>query len=268
MASTNSTPLFLKLPAELRNMIYEYALTEQVPLFATPHNANRVPKLYVAGGLFPQPPDIPFEDWARGFEVNQLRYVCRQMHDETRGLALALNNLTFHGRKSGGRTGSRQFEDFLECISSISKNYIHNVTILDERTRHPMIYDFCRQHPASRVIIRYATAVPATTGFFSRDPTSWLALHCALRQMFRGDPGVTLVPHHRESQRFDRCCSKLRLNSANTGNRGPFLDNFRLTLSQLHPDELYPVAMPMPSDDEAAVNVRVEQIRQLFEIGC
>ncbi|KAF2788210.1 hypothetical protein K505DRAFT_342288 [Melanomma pulvis-pyrius CBS 109.77] len=78
----------LSLPAELRNMIFQYALTEKdgVHVKEGMSTERRIFGLYArrnttAGWVYK--------------ELNQLRYVCRQTYSETKGLGLRYNNLHF-----------------------------------------------------------------------------------------------------------------------------------------------------------------------------
>jgi hypothetical protein len=69
-------------------MIYEYALTEdaglikETPLFSLSDNLDG--RFCVADG-------------PNRRRSNQLKLVCKQLHDETAGMELALNTLTFQG---------------------------------------------------------------------------------------------------------------------------------------------------------------------------
>jgi len=96
MTTQSTYSRFLELPAELRLMIYCYALTNSQPLLASVVSVNtdggsiQVPKLYAQGEhhtrYTPETPQIPKA------EFNQLRYVCRLLCQETRGLSLRYNN--------------------------------------------------------------------------------------------------------------------------------------------------------------------------------
>ncbi|KAI4670683.1 uncharacterized protein J4E88_009775 [Alternaria novae-zelandiae] len=69
----------LDLPQELRDMIYEYALTEDEGLFV-----QRWPAMHLkaAGATYRTDP-------------NQLKFTCRQLYAETTGLSLRYNELIF-----------------------------------------------------------------------------------------------------------------------------------------------------------------------------
>lgn len=71
----------LGLPRELRDIIYEYALTEQAGLVLTE----------------PSPSRVRAADNPRGPDPNPIKFVCRQLYAETRGLGLRHNKITFPG---------------------------------------------------------------------------------------------------------------------------------------------------------------------------
>ncbi|KAI4684042.1 hypothetical protein J4E81_009205 [Alternaria sp. BMP 2799] len=71
----------LGLPRELRDMIYGYALTEQAGLVLTE----------------PCPSRLRAADNPRGPDPNPLKFVCRQLYAETRGLGLRHNKIIFPG---------------------------------------------------------------------------------------------------------------------------------------------------------------------------
>ncbi|KAF2115326.1 hypothetical protein BDV96DRAFT_75187 [Lophiotrema nucula] len=80
--------LFLSLPRELRDEVYEFALT---------YNDNLIAE--VAENRYGSDGNQPDHAWLRlrqphtDQESNQLRYVCRQLHEETSGLSIKLNDI-------------------------------------------------------------------------------------------------------------------------------------------------------------------------------
>lgn len=73
-----STCLLLSLPAELRNVVYEYVLTFENEL-SIRITSRKIPKLY----------NFALSDVvALDNEANQMRYTCQQLHQETNGLSL------------------------------------------------------------------------------------------------------------------------------------------------------------------------------------
>ncbi|KAI4680747.1 uncharacterized protein J4E84_007887 [Alternaria hordeiaustralica] len=82
----------LALPRELRDIIYEYALTEDNGLLlferrtlGEPYSSRRIFE-----GRRPTDPDV---------ESNRLKYVCRQLYHETKGLGLKLNVLAMQSKR-------------------------------------------------------------------------------------------------------------------------------------------------------------------------
>jgi hypothetical protein len=78
----------LELPGELRNMVYQNVLTHPLGLISTPDEPalGFIPHSGTARG-------------ARGQDPNPLRYVCRQLHYETRHLLLKHNSCVFKGER-------------------------------------------------------------------------------------------------------------------------------------------------------------------------
>ncbi|KAF2676606.1 hypothetical protein K458DRAFT_396766 [Lentithecium fluviatile CBS 122367] len=116
-------PTLLKLPAELRNRIYEYALTygggivdeaeagptrRHLAMFWI-HHPNRGLGLY-------QSPIL-------------LQFVRKQLRQETRGLSIKLNDLTLRGTKPD--TALQQCERFLRHCAATPLTWIKCVHIVD-----------------------------------------------------------------------------------------------------------------------------------------
>lgn len=76
---------FLTLPGEIRNLIYDYALAYETGLI---------------GILEPSAPQpiITFWDQERRNAANMLKYVCRQLRQETTALRVRYNLITFEGQ--------------------------------------------------------------------------------------------------------------------------------------------------------------------------
>jgi hypothetical protein len=101
--SSQKSPL-LELPGELRNKIYEYALTEDTTTddhdttwFRITPGIHAVPGTYVYPGIIRVPIDQDRSNIRVGpsmvgqdGEVNQLKYVCRQLRGETKCLEVRL----------------------------------------------------------------------------------------------------------------------------------------------------------------------------------
>jgi hypothetical protein len=83
--SANGACYFLCLPGELRNIIYAYALHEPAGIRYSMKDGG---KLLVRGqgGGAESSPDL---------EANQIKFTCRQLRQETRGLGIRYSNLYF-----------------------------------------------------------------------------------------------------------------------------------------------------------------------------
>ncbi|KAF2740049.1 hypothetical protein EJ04DRAFT_508462 [Polyplosphaeria fusca] len=107
----------LALPRELRDRIYENVLTDDDGLICV---------ATVAGANTGKEPSTQFQFLSHTDDEskqgsNQLRYVCRQLHQETCGLALGYNNLIF--------TSTTQFSTFLATCSPYHQSQMRTVTI-------------------------------------------------------------------------------------------------------------------------------------------
>src|SRR5262245_18329198 len=105
---TTSSPL-LALAGEIRNNIYDYALTEPHPIthYVTPSGHSRflrcdavldTDKSYLIGDFFDLERHAQFIMQVEGVaaqECNQLKYVCRQLRYETLGYELKCNDISF-----------------------------------------------------------------------------------------------------------------------------------------------------------------------------
>jgi hypothetical protein len=84
----------LRLPAELRNRIYEYALTAKGDLmymfWGTDHKSIICDSAHDADSSRPVS--------VGATEFNQLKYVCLKLYAETAALELRLNTLNIHGQ--------------------------------------------------------------------------------------------------------------------------------------------------------------------------
>jgi hypothetical protein len=182
--ATDHRSTFLSLPRAIRNTIYSYALAveEDPPLSCTGVSHGLIcladkpgyrPKLcnlsYMQSDNQRFTEDYLIEDQdllkpfisgtkdASQIEINQLKYVCKKLHHETRGITLKINvgkKMIFHGTKrkvssgmanklsrgSGRVSGMTSFVDFYIKCSPEQQEHIRNVDIIelpldDERPR-------------------------------------------------------------------------------------------------------------------------------------
>jgi hypothetical protein len=103
-----------KLPAELRNRIYEYALT------ASPHSTLAYSELPTSQQ---QKPQLVFT--LNGVQFNELKDVCRQLRVETSGLELAFNPLNL---QHGNLAHEAQLQHF--CERATDAEYARLSTLL------------------------------------------------------------------------------------------------------------------------------------------
>jgi len=136
---------FFRLPGELRNKIYEYALTTARPLLYAADQEN-VFRLW-----------CPVPGQAEGYhEANKLRFVNRQLYAEARGLSIQYNDLLF--------TNFKDAAVFLETYKHVERHmkciYIRGPGRKKEWEDNPDIRQvafFLRKHPriAARVVLQH-----------------------------------------------------------------------------------------------------------------
>jgi len=168
--------LFLQMPGELRNKIYDYVLHEPGGLHCRywRNDAKHCFKMFASF-------EASVSDG--GVEVNQLKYASRQLYRETAGLGLGANDLiTFTDSSYAGKHAMLQFTEFLISISQVQKDRLLHVELTetptqrkksekrakrlhDEETRHPdvatshksksldPIEKFCFAHPNATICV-------------------------------------------------------------------------------------------------------------------
>ncbi len=106
-----ASPL-LRLPGEIRNRIYEYALTSPKKLYfsATDEALKLRPAMSLWSGVSP--------------EFNQLKYTCYQLYKETAGVEVQFNTVVFKSRSPG-----KTFSNFLgicapKKLSVLTKSWL------------------------------------------------------------------------------------------------------------------------------------------------
>jgi hypothetical protein len=160
----SASPL-LKLPGELRNRIYQLALTTSKVIFLDPSNPTR----FLDADI-----DIMMAHEDRR-EVNLLKYTCRQLYKETTGIEIQFKRVEFSGYRQSllKRAGpirspgpARAFYDFLSNCTATKAKCLREVTLpfrprlgrgpdafVESETELLAVDEFCRNHP--RVNIRY-----------------------------------------------------------------------------------------------------------------
>jgi hypothetical protein len=148
-----SDPPFFRLPGELRNRVYEYALTTDKTLRFIGENSGEKPKLLE-----------PDSRHTNG-EYNQLKYTCRKLYQETAGLEAKFNKIEIVSRRFPKAEPARLFRIFLTTSAPEKAAWFTNVTMKSSHCGHDKnkllepasdllpIADFCRRNP--HVNIRY-----------------------------------------------------------------------------------------------------------------
>ncbi|KAF2031028.1 hypothetical protein EK21DRAFT_111270 [Setomelanomma holmii] len=109
--------LILALPRELRDHVYEYALTDDYCLTAAMVAVDVFELQGSSSSL------SPYRDF------NQLQYVSRQIRSEIRGLTLKLNDLHFRGTQFPAIVGTDIAESFLAQCSASTKAMLSKLII-------------------------------------------------------------------------------------------------------------------------------------------
>ncbi|KAF2648801.1 hypothetical protein K491DRAFT_762808 [Lophiostoma macrostomum CBS 122681] len=152
--------LLLSLPREVRDEIYKFTLTEEEGLFsmAGRNAASTEPIVFYSA-----------KHGKVGLDYNQLRYVCWQMHHETRSLLLHLNDLHSLDSPNHG-TGKVHFYNFLASCSPTSLSQLRHITVPTRSDRPfsrvdgkyfynirdvitPFVEAFARTHPKCKVTV-------------------------------------------------------------------------------------------------------------------
>ncbi|KAF2115344.1 hypothetical protein BDV96DRAFT_575321 [Lophiotrema nucula] len=108
----------LRLPGELRNRIYEYTTFEPHGLF---YGTSAIGK-----------PTL-FSNFERTHECNQLKYACRQLYAETKGLGLGCGMITFAFNTSSTLVGSSArsvVELFLDFVISLDDKWFARLSLV------------------------------------------------------------------------------------------------------------------------------------------
>jgi hypothetical protein len=203
--NTSSSPL-LRLPGELRNRIYAYALTAGGGLDLVWTRDRPSPQLLASEVT----EDNACDDW------NQLKYICHQLYNETAGLEADFNlvtvrnlRVTVHNRHITVRNRPSDqgpvelFSEFLDtcdpnkvaCFTNVDLVHYPPDAKISNLVEPPKwllpIADFCRPHP--RVNIRY---MPPPFGSYQH-PVTFIRKGSYLSGVFRHQDVISrLIPTH------------------------------------------------------------------------
>ncbi|KAF2735876.1 hypothetical protein EJ04DRAFT_182573 [Polyplosphaeria fusca] len=221
--SADGTCHLFRLPRELLDIIYEFALTEDQALFSLPTTDRKI-----AGGYSRQSKKLFLCKFGHK-EANRIKYTCKKLFFETRGLSIRYNVITF--ARNDYIPSHAQFFHFLKHCSPRITHRIR-VEIVDwvlaspgpptprverwsdiYRTDVPSAFidslhellGFCATHPNARIIYRTCILSNRDHGliFLIRA----IALVAALRNVHLAP---TLLPHPRLAAEVDRMMNKIR----------------------------------------------------------
>jgi hypothetical protein len=230
----NAESIFFKLPQEIRDMIYEFALTYEDGVNIR-FTARTIPRIEVLINTRNN------SEHSLEVEANMLMYVCRQMRRETKRLSLRYNNVII--KKSSSSSSLQICEMFLGSVAVSNQRMIKKIEIMDvdtcdyaNRTKSeiralltsmmcPAIYEFCSRFPSALVIIRFK-------GYTLLDPTwqNCILSHAAWSMVLRGYLGVQFL--HEKWQVLADADPHLQgcLSRSETPD-GRYLNNFRIGFS-------------------------------------
>ena len=122
-------PSLLDMPAEIRNEIYQYALTDTAGLRvrsqATRNRCKKKPVMHINDldtGVVNEDQPLP---------INQMMYVCKLLRKETAGLEVQYNDVTFTSTSSTNTGAMWGFTQFIERCTPTRLAWLRKV-ILDE----------------------------------------------------------------------------------------------------------------------------------------
>jgi hypothetical protein len=171
----------LKLPAELRNRIYQFAFTTSKGLYLDPSNPTRSLDADAK------------EEYKKRKTISLLKFTCHQLYKETAGIEIKFNRvelLDLH--QSPGP--AQAFNDFLSMYTATKARWLREVTLRffdrdtlsfgnsveSEAVLLPVV-EFCRNHPL--VNLRY---MPQHFEFLATNPNCFIIIDVWLSLEFRG----------------------------------------------------------------------------------
>jgi hypothetical protein len=164
---------FLALPGEIRNQIYEYALTLSKDLYhREPTKSDRkrkkckayLPNSRIQKSIFYSPREGKKRIRASD-EINQLQYVNRRLHTETGLLELQYNSFRFIRHQDDERLASSQLISFLRLFSATIVPWHLNLTMEDYDPYYRYTSDYRDYYrDSSTIALRYQCAISAPAG--------------------------------------------------------------------------------------------------------
>ncbi|KAF2115336.1 hypothetical protein BDV96DRAFT_646345 [Lophiotrema nucula] len=149
----------LRLPGELRNRIYQFALFSPDGIQVAKYSPRDHDKRALLDGK-------------TGVEFNQLKYVCRQLYDETVGLEVKYTEVIFRFAEP-----DEQFCRFMKNCAPTKKGWFTQISLVElfpsfsetgccfNADAIASVVKFCRDHPHTKV--RYCIAIFNSKGSVS-----------------------------------------------------------------------------------------------------
>ncbi|KAF2640341.1 hypothetical protein P280DRAFT_507848 [Massarina eburnea CBS 473.64] len=101
----------MDLPGEIRNLIYEFALTSPSPLhYREPISDTTKPLIYE-----------PATEYSQAAEINQIKYVNKRLYAETAGLEVVFNTILFARKEEKESTPGTMFLRFWNSMTDNKK---------------------------------------------------------------------------------------------------------------------------------------------------
>ncbi|KAH4068847.1 hypothetical protein HBH98_077440 [Parastagonospora nodorum] len=214
-AQSTPTPLLLALPAEIRNLIYEFALTrDEVRV----HWVTGTTRLRLK-------PELRVSSNPKA-SINQLKFVSRQLYQETAGTELKYNRVVFDDSSPSAST--KRFFRFVTSCSAPKLQWLRQVVIEEKSNKEDestmdwvrdnvhsilTLLDFCSKNPQITVLYR----IPRFQIFCSIPEHNecyhglqFLHTGIFLALAFHGKDYLSLVPGYKSSnaQVYDQLLSQ------------------------------------------------------------
>jgi hypothetical protein len=213
--------LLLALSAEMRTLIYAYALTEAsgITLCWHPGTSKDHKKPIMAA--------CPEDD---AYPINQLKYVNCQLYKETAGLEILYSPVIFQSETYASAGAIASFQDFVRHCAPRKLLWLRRVVLRENvdwtkpwELRHPMGWLACNM-PSMLKTLRMCSKNPHMTvelelpgfGVVNAEgmshPFEFLATGIALSRMFRSKDMTNLLQTHGSQTRaviFDRRIGKI-----------------------------------------------------------
>ncbi|PSN61503.1 hypothetical protein BS50DRAFT_152883 [Corynespora cassiicola Philippines] len=155
--SRNGLRMLINLPGEIRNIIYEFALTASSPLIPAERSVGRgiipsggltnltKPYLYTEEDAEMKKKSVKYPDstmsavrlklwYTAASEYNQLKYVNRLLRKETKGIELQFNAITFADGDYRHKSATQSFLHFIDKISPAKRKWLNEVFLFSKWT--------------------------------------------------------------------------------------------------------------------------------------